>query len=368
MAFPALRASALPFLVSRVIVLLALGAARFVVSELHPGSAAARAAAHSGLLGWDASWYERITAHGYARLGNEALRFFPLLPVLARSLLAVPGMTAGTSLIVVANLASLAAFVVLYRLVTFELGDEACARRAVWLLALAPPAFVLVMGYAEPLLLLTSLLAFLGFRQRRYGLAICAAFLAGLCRPIGMLLAVPALIEVGANWYAVSGRERLAGIATALAAPAGAAAYLGWVQESVGSFLLPLREQLSASHRGAITDPFVTFARDARDLFHGEHFGTVEHAPWALLLLMLAAFILWKLPAAYGWYAVATLAVALTAANLDSLERYGLGCFPFAIAAAMLTSGRRTFPVVLGVSGSLLLAYGMLAFLGLYVP
>jgi len=35
-------------------------------------------------------------------------------------------MTAGLSVIVVANVASLAAFVVLYRLVVFELGDEAC--------------------------------------------------------------------------------------------------------------------------------------------------------------------------------------------------------------------------------------------------
>ena len=67
---------------SRAIVLLALGVARFVVSDLHLGSAAARAASHAGLLGWDASWYERITAHGYAGLGDGALAF---LPVAARA-------------------------------------------------------------------------------------------------------------------------------------------------------------------------------------------------------------------------------------------------------------------------------------------
>jgi len=268
----------------------------------------------------------------------------------------------------VANLATLGALCVLYHLVVFELGDEACARRAVWLLALAPPAFVLVMGYAEPVLLLTSLVALLGFRERRYGLGICAAFLAGICRPLGVLLAIPAAIELTANWRSISRRERVAGFGTVLAAPAGAAAYLGWVQVTVGSFLLPIREQLSPSHRGGIADPFATVAHDAGDLLRGVHLGTAQHAPWAVLLVLLAAFVLWKLPASYGWYAAATLAVALTASNLDSLERYGLGCFPFVVAAAMLTSRRGTFWAVMALSGSLLVAYAMLAFLGAYVP
>lgn len=364
---PALRASALPFLASRAIVLLGLGAARFAVSDLRLGSAP-RASSHAGLLGWDAGWYERITAHGYAGLGNGALRFFPLLPVLARSFRALPGMTAGLSLIIVANIACLAALVVLYRLVMFELGDQACARRAVWLLALAPPAFVLVMGYAESLLILTSLVAFLGFREHRYGLATCVAFLAGLCGPFAMLLAIPAAIEMAAGWRSLSGRERITGVGAVLAAPAGAAAYLGWAQEVVGSFLLPLREQFSVPHRGAITDPLVTFARDMRDLLHGTHVGTAEHAFWAVLLILLAAFILWKLPAAYGCYAVATLVVVLSGSNLDSLERHGLGCFPFAIAAAMLTRGRKAYFVVIGLSGSMLLTYAILTFLGIYVP
>src|ERR1035441_4906987 len=82
-----------------------------------------------------------------------------------------------------------------------------------WLLALAPPAFVLVMGYADSLLVVTSLVAFLGLRQRRYGLAIGAGFLAGLSRPVGMLLAIPAAIEMGANWFSLSRRDRMAAFA-----------------------------------------------------------------------------------------------------------------------------------------------------------
>jgi Gpi18-like mannosyltransferase len=366
-AVPALKASALPFAVSRALVVVAVLAARFAASEFHLG-VAARHAGGAGLLAWDASWYERIAAAGYAGLGNGALRFFPLLPVLARSFRAVPGVTAGAAVIIVANVASLGAFAVLYRIVVFELGDEACARRAVWLLALAPPAFVLVMGYAESLLLLCSLVAFLGFRQRRYGLAIGAAFLAGLSRPVGMLLAIPAAIEVGANWFSLPRRDRVVGIATVIAAPAGAGAYLAWVRETYGQFWLPFREQLSTSHRGVVTDPFVTAWRAFDGLVHGVHLGVAAHAFWAVLLVLLAAYLLQRLPASYGWYSVGLLAVVLTASNLASLERYGLACFPFVVAGAMLAKTRSTFRVVIGLSALLMLTYAMLAFLGRYVP
>jgi len=270
--------------------------------------------------------------------------------------------------VLVANLAAFTAFAVLYHLVVVELRDEAVARRAVWVLALAPPAFVLAMGYAESLLLLTTILAFLGLRQRNYPLAIAAGFLAGLCRPVGVLLVVPAAIEAMRNWHAVSNRERTYGLGAVLAAPIGAAAYLGWVQVTLGDFLLPLREQMSPNHRGRFADPFVTLARDANDLVHGVHLGTAQHLGWAVLLVLLALFALWRLPSCYGWYAVATLVVALTAQNLDSLERYGLGCFPFAIAAALLLGGRGPRWAALALTGCLLTTYGVLAFLGLYVP
>ncbi len=88
-----------------------------------------------------------------------------------------------------------------------------------------------------------------------------AGFAAGLSRPVGMLLVIPAAIEVAANWRSLQVRERVVGVGAVLAAPAGAAAYLGWAQEVAGSFLLPLREQLSPSRRGTVADPFVTFAR-----------------------------------------------------------------------------------------------------------
>lgn len=370
-ADPAMRVAVLPFVVSRGIVVLSAALARYLVTDLHPRSLAAAHAANAGLLGWDATWYRRITEHGYATLGHQALRFFPLLPVVSRALGAVPGVQAGTALLVVSNVAAFAAFALLYRLVLFEVGDEPTARRSVWLLALAPSAFVLVMGYAESLLLVTTLVAFLGIRERRYGLAICAGFAAGLCRPVGVLLVVPALIEAVRNWPAAPRAERALALGAVAAAPLGTAAYLAWVQATVGgagAFLLPLREQLSRSHRGIVADPLTTLARDAHDFVRGAHLGTAQHAPWAVVMVVLAVYLFLKLPVSYGGYAAATLVVALSAPNLDSLERYGMACFPFAIAVAMLTGRRSVRWAVLALAGSLLTVYGLLAFLGLYVP
>ena len=367
-AMPAVKAAVVPFVVSRVIVLLSLELARYLVEQLRLTAPTAVGASHAGLLAWDATWYRKIAAHGYSGLPHGALRFYPLLPVVARAFGAIPGVRASTAVVLTANLAAFAAFALIYHLVVLELGDDKAARRSVWVLALAPSAFVLVMGYAESLLLVTTIVAFIGLRRRRYGWAIAAAFLAGLCRPVAVLLVVPAVIEAARNWRHVPNRERVLGLSAVAAAPLGAAAYLTWVQLSYGDFWLPLREQLSPSHRGPVANPISTLWHDGLDFVHRTHLGTAQHLVWAVVLVLLVCYLFWRLPSSYGWYAAATLVVALTAHNLDSLERYGLGCFPFAIAAGTLLRRQTAWWAALAVTSCLLVAYAVLAFLGLYVP
>ncbi|MGH9299073.1 MAG: hypothetical protein ACRDZT_04100, partial [Acidimicrobiales bacterium] len=54
-----LRAALLPFLVSRALVALALGAAKLYAHH-RPHDARAVSSAHAGLLAWDGAWYHRI--------------------------------------------------------------------------------------------------------------------------------------------------------------------------------------------------------------------------------------------------------------------------------------------------------------------
>src|SRR5439155_7117320 len=133
----------------------------------------------------------------------------------------LPGADAGFGAVFVANVSALALGFALYGLVMQERGDSELARRAVWLVYLAPPAFVLVMGYAEATFMTFAALALVGLRSRRWWLAAVFGFLAGLTRPVGVLFAVPAAVE---GW-----RTRDFEAAAPAAAPAaGLFAYLVW--------------------------------------------------------------------------------------------------------------------------------------------
>lgn len=368
------RAAVLPFLAGRAVTVGALVLARFLVNTLHvTGAAGAKAAgaAHSGLLSWDANWYLRIAEVGYGAAGRGSLRFFPLYPLVGRGLSQLPGVSPGAALVGVANVCSFLALVLLHQLVSRESLPEGDAERSLWVLSLWPAAFVLTMGYAEGLFLVLSLAAFLAWRSGRWWWAVVPAYLAGLTRPVGVLLAVPAFVECVAWWR--SGGRRSAGevaprLASILAGPAGAATYLGWTAATGRGFLSPLSQQLNGGHRGGLTDPLVTLAHDAADLARGHHVGTALHAPFVVAFFVLTIYLLARLPAAYGWYAAATLVVAVTAHNLDSFERYGLACFPFAVAAACSCRRPLAERTLLTGTAVMMTALALLAFLGVYVP
>jgi hypothetical protein len=362
------RAALLPFLVSRAIILLALLIARFLVVQVSIRSRTAIVTAHAGLLSWDANWYRRIVANGYGHAGRTSVRFFPLYPLLARAVSRLPGVGTDAALLVVANLGALAAFALIHRLVMVETGDAETAVRSAWWLAMFPAAFVLAMGYADSLLLVTSLAMFLALRTRHFAAAAAAGLLAGACRPVGILLALPAFIEAGRGWRAAPKTQWWWRGASVLAAPIATAGYLAWSKVHDGSFLLPLSAQVSSQNRGGLADPFVTIARDARDLVHGQHLGTALHAPWAVVFVALAIVLFRRWPSSYGAYAAVTLAITLTAPNLTSFERYALDCFPFALAIASVTKRRDICWSALALSGALLAGYALLAFLGTYIP
>jgi hypothetical protein len=366
----ALRRSIVPWLVARLIVGLALGVAHLLVTHHHlTGAAAARV--HEGLLGWDAGWYQSIAGHGYAGAGHSALRFFPLLPLLARGLSVLPGISVGAAVVAVANVSALVATAVLVLLVRVETGDERLAGRSAWLLCLAPAAFTFVMGYAEATLLALAAGTFIALRTRHWAWAALLGAAAGLTRPLGALLLVPAALEAGRGWRGWRGTSsgpRLARVAAVAGPVVGTAAFLGWVGWRYGDGLAPLRLQEESGHHGRLVDPLITLGHDASFLVHGRHLGEALHLPWVLLVLALlvVSFRFW--PASYGFFAAAVLAVALTGSNLDSFERYALSAFPLVLAAATVTAGRRVFPLVLVLSSSALFGYALLAFANRYVP
>ena len=88
---------------------------------------------------------------------------------LMECLLRHPGFASRATIALLIAAAGMATLLVLVR---HDLGDAALARRSVWLLALAPPAFTLVMGYAEGVLLLCTTVSLLA-ASIRIGCRIC---------------------------------------------------------------------------------------------------------------------------------------------------------------------------------------------------
>lgn len=366
------REALVPFAVARAVVLGALGLAHFVVDRTHPATPGVAARVHAGLLGWDAGWYESIARVGYAPLGRQSLRFFPAVPLLTHGLAWLPGLGDGAALVLLANVAALAATAMLFVLVRRETGDAVVARRSLWVLSLVPAAFVLVMGYAESLLLVLAVGCFLALRPRqgarpRFAVAGALAFAAALTRPIGVLLALAVAAELVRWWPRLGRHKRLAGFG-ALAAPfVGVVAFLAWSAHIVGDWFAPLRVQLQNSHHGGLSDPFRTLYHDATGLVH-RHVGTALHVPWVLLAVAMLLVCWRRLPAPYTLFAAAVLVVAVAGSNLDSFERYALSAFPLSVAAALVLTRPQVERAVLTLLSAGLAAYTLLAFLNISVP
>ena len=67
-------------------------------------------------------------------------------------------------------------------------------------------------------------------------------------------------------------------------------------------------------------------------------------------------------------YTAVTLAIGLSAENLDSFERYALGAFPLLMGLALVTGRRTVERLVLTLAAGGLVGYSVLAFFGVSVP
>ncbi len=355
----------MPWLVSRVLVVASLGAARHLVDHL--GAVRRPIALRQGLLGWDAAFYGDIARGGYSAVTRDGLRFFPLLPLAGRVVGLLPFVDARGGVVVVANLSALVAATLLVRLVTIETGDRALAARSAAVLLLAPHAFVFVMGYAESLLCALALAVFLGLRRERWWLAAAAGFAAGLCRPVGIILVLPAVVET-IQAARRDRRLRVAPVIAAIAPVAGLATYLLWVRDRTGDVFLVLRLQNAANLRGGTVSPVTSVGHAFHELLSGDRVGYGLHAITAVVVVGLVVVVARRLPLSYVVYAGGSVIVALCARNLDSVERYSLSTFPFAIGAAVLLRRPALERAALLLLAGALVVAAILAFTGSLVP
>jgi hypothetical protein len=348
-------------------VLLSWLAARAVVLVALLVASALPADQRDGLLGWDADWYHRIADVGYGHLPDESVRFFPLLPLLARAV--ALGSDAGWSLLLIANGCALAVGLLTHRLALREGLGEQAAERAVWVVALAPAGYVLVMGYTEPLYLVLLAGLLIGLRDRRWLLVAVLGAAAGGLRPTGVLVGLPVLVEA-LRGLRGAGAGELARRAAAVVAPAvGLVAYLGWVGATYGSPLLPYTVQQRDKLRGGtFVDPLPGIVHAFSAPFGSPASGALLHLPGIAVALVLLVVVARRLPLSHAAYTAATLLLALTGRDAQSFDRYALSALPLVLAAGLVLTTRRSAVVALGLSTGMLLLSAVLAFHHSTVP
>lgn len=145
-----------------------------------------------GFCRWDCGWYLRIAQHGYREYVEANI--WPLYPALARAFSELTRVPLIPSLIIVANIASLLSFVVLYRLFR-KLEDERAAQWALGLFAAFPFAFFQSEAYPESLLVLATALAVLWALEGKPLRAGVALGLGALARHLVILAGAALLMQ-----------------------------------------------------------------------------------------------------------------------------------------------------------------------------
>jgi hypothetical protein len=313
---------------------------------------------------WDSVWFLAIADGGYDGGAREA--FFPLYPLLVR----VAGAPLGSALIGGALLSTAllgVALVLLHRLVALDF-ERAVARNAVLVTALFPMAFFFSAVYSESLFLALSIGAVYAARRARWAWAGGLGALAAATRSAGVLLLVPLVMIYLWDVARPTLRDRRplrADVLWLALVPLGLVAYCAFLALDGHDALAPFHAQevWFRSFAGPFVgawDGLVAAFDGARQLLSGarapvyftpaggDPFLVARHNlelfAWLVVVLVAVGGVLRRLPAAYGAYVVAALALPLSypvaPQPLMSLPRFVAVLFPLAIWLAVWMTGR----------------------------
>ena len=211
----------------------------------------------------------------------------------------------------------------------------AVADRSAWMVAIIPSAFVLAFAYSEGPSLLLVAATLLALHRRAFVWTALWALAAAAVRPVGVLLVVPIAVEVARTLLeggptppgptargdgpARPGAGTVLGMGAAVVAPlAGLGLAMAWLGSLTGDAGLPLRIQRQL--RDGFRDPVTRLAQAVWDVTRGD-FRDVYNLAFALAFIALAVVaVRRRQPLAWILYSVATLVVAGSANNIDSVR------------------------------------------------
>ena len=139
----------------------------------------------------DAKHYLHLSDVGYLK-GDIACAFYPLWPLLIRWFSILTGGSHLLSGMILANFLSLAALVMLFKMICRRMG-EPVARRSLFFMLLFPGSIFFQLVYTEGLFLFLVMLLCLGLQRGAYKTAFVAALLLPLTKAVGIFCIFPIL-------------------------------------------------------------------------------------------------------------------------------------------------------------------------------
>jgi hypothetical protein len=321
------------------------------------------------VMKWDSVYYLQIAQDGYT--ARKQAGFFPLYPTLMAAL-----DTLTFSSVVAGALISLAAFtgalVVLDRLAQLETGSVSVSQRTLWLVALFPASLFFSAVYTEGLFLLLSVGAFYAGRRGQWAWAGILGGLAAATRNVGVMLLVPLVLLYlyGPREDRPGERGRFPVQADALwllFVPLGCAAVAGLMWHEFDDPFTAWTSQESyfgREFKGPFSGVVLGLIKPFEDLADGMVGSFVNKGALFVVCagaLTIAILSFRRLPAAYGAYAIAALAPALSTPRdigpLNGSIRYVAVVFPVFLMLAMWLEGRRRLSLLVLAGFTLALAY-----------
>lgn len=318
---------------------------------------------------WDSGFFADLAQHGYRSVTDAA--FYPLYPLLVAGLGRLFGGNYVSAGILVSLVCCAFSFVLLHRLARARIGSDG-AELTVLYLAIFPMALFLQAVYNESLFLLLVLGAFV-LAERGSWIAVgLTTGLALLTRPTGIALLAAMVLFA---WRSADRRRALASLCLAPFLFAFYPAWLDWKTNDAFAFLHAEGNwHRHLSHAGPLgglwqglrsgwagLEQVVTGSTThvywsggaGSDALHGAMLN-LEDLAFTLVFLALAVVAWRRFGPVYGVYALAVIAVPLSAPSsrwpLESMPRFCLAAFPAFMALASLSTTRARRHAVIATS------------------
>jgi Gpi18-like mannosyltransferase len=286
---------------------------------------------------YDTTWYAKIAYQGY--LPNDpSVAFEPGYPLIIRITATLLSINYVLAALLVSNIAGLAFFILLYKLIRKEFNDTALARRTLVLLAAFPTAYYFVAGYTESVFMALVTGALLAALNRRWWAAGILAALASFTRWQGVLLCLPLAWIAYIQLRESSIKAIFARAPAVLGALVSPPLYLLYLNLNHFYTLDTAKVVAWQTTTRMPWESVITFFHRLSRHYPGSR--EMSNAGILLIFAVLAVFVLFKLRPTYSLYAWSTIIVLLMryhdGTQFESVFRYVVALFPCFIMAAFI--------------------------------